>query len=187
MKDKLSALIDGDLDQNAIRPVFDGLRRDASLRKDWDAYCLIGDVIRGERAGSADFVGRVMAGLDEEPIVFAPAASAAASARRSVLRTLMPVAASVMGVAAVGLVAATLYSQEAPAPAAVAVQRIAAQPVIASASAPVLARAQGGGAGVADDPLREYVFAHQGVSGGPMPAAVQYVRTVSASSEGASR
>ncbi|ENO88544.1 sigma-E factor negative regulatory protein [Thauera linaloolentis] len=189
MKDKLSALIDGDLDQNAIRPVFDGLRRDASLRKDWDAYCLIGDVIRGERAGSADFVARVMAGLDEEPIVFAPAVSAAASARRSVLRTLMPIAASVMGVAAVGLVAATLYSQEAPTPATLAVQRIAAQPVVASAPASgVLARVQGGGGqNVADDPLREYVFAHQGVSGGPMPAAVQYVRTVSASSEGPGR
>lgn len=179
MKDKLSALIDGDLDENAIRPVFDSLRRDAELRKDWDAYCLIGDVIRGERVGPADFVGRVMAGLDEEPVVFAPAASKAATVRRSAMRTLMPIAASVMGVAAVGIVAATLYSQQAVAPAAVAVQRVAAQPAVASAA--VSGALAGDIQGAADDPLREYVFAHQGVSGGPMPAAVQYVRTVSAS------
>ncbi|MFT3757832.1 sigma-E factor negative regulatory protein [Thauera sp.] len=181
MKDKLSALIDGDLDENAVRQVFDGLRRDTSLRKDWDAYCLIGDVIRGEQAGSADFVGRVMAGLDDEPIVFAPAASKESAARRSVVRTLMPVAASVMGVAAVGVVAATLYSQEASGPAAVEVQRIAAQPLIATVSVPPPASLAAGIQNAADDPLREYVFAHQGVSSGPVPAGVQYVRSVSAS------
>lgn len=180
MKDKLSALIDGDLDENTMRPVLDGVRRDASLRMDWEAYCLIGDVIRGERAGSTDFVSRVMAGLDAEPIVFAPAASAA-SGRRSVWQAVMPIAASVMGVAAVGIVAATLYSQDASAPSGLAMQRVAAPPVVASTAPATRVQV------AVDDPMREYVFAHQGVSGGPMPAAVQYVRTVSASSEGAGR
>ena len=183
MKDKLSALIDGDLDENTMRPVFDRLRRDDLLRKDWEAYCLIGDLIRGDRLGSVDFVGRVMAGLDAEPTVLAPAATVA---RRSVLQALMPIAASVMGVAAVGLVAATLYSQDAAvSPATVAVQRIAAQPLLAGSAS---LGGQSAGAQVhVDDPMREYVFAHQGVSGGPMPAAVQYVRTVSAQSAGAGR
>lgn len=185
MKDKLSALIDGDLDEFTMCPVFDGLRRDDSLRRDWETYCLIGDLIRGDRAGSAGFVERVMAGLDAEPTVFAPAASAVASTRRSALQSLMPIAASVMGVAAVGLVAATLYSQGASAPATVAVQRNSAQPVMVSSvqSGAIAARVKGSG----DDALREYVFAHQGVSGGPMPAAVQYVRTVSAQNEGDGR
>ena len=186
MKDKLSALIDGDLDENTMRPVFDRLRRDDLLRKDWEAYCLIGDLIRGDRLGSVDFVGRVMAGLDAEPTVLAPAASAATVVRRSALQALMPIAASVMGVAAVGLVAATLYSQDAAvSPATVAVQRIAAQPLLAG-SAPLGSQSAGAQVHV-DDPMREYVFAHQGVSGGPMPAAVQYVRTVSAQSAGAGR
>ena len=186
MKDKLSALIDGDLDENTMRPVFDGLRRDDLLRKDWEAYCLIGDVIRGDQVGSVDFVGRVMSRLDAEPTLLAPAASAVVSARRTAWQALMPIAASVMGVAAVGLVAATLYSQDAAAPsAAVALQRIAAQPLLASSvqSSVLATRTQV----QADDPMREYVFAHQGVSGGPMPAAVQYVRTVSAQSEGVRR
>jgi len=54
-------------------------------------------------------------------------------------------------------------------------------PLIASVGAPAAAPLAAGIEHVADDPLREYVFAHQGVSSGPMPAGVQYVRTVSAS------
>jgi len=185
MKDKLSALIDGDLDEQAMRPIFEGLRRDETLRRDWDAYCLIGDAIRGERAGSVGFVDRVMAGLEDEPTVLAPAAFAGSAAGSGLWHKLMPIAASVMGVAAVGLVAATLYSQEDPVPATIAVQRVAAPPVVASSgsTAVTVSRVQG----LADDPMREYVFAHQGVSGGPMPAAVQYVRTVSAQPEGVGR
>jgi len=185
MKDKLSALIDGDLEEQAMRPIFDGLRRDEALRRDWDAYCLIGDAIRGERTGSLGFVDRVMAGLEDEPVVFAPAALSGSAARTSLWHKLMPIAASVMGVAAVGLVAATLYSQNDPVPATIAVQRVAAPPVVASGGQPAVtvSRVQA----LADDPMREYVFAHQGVSGGPMPTAVQYVRTVSAQPEGTGR
>ncbi|OYD54240.1 anti-sigma 24 factor [Thauera propionica] len=185
MKDKLSALIDGDLDEQAMRPIFEGLRRDEALRRDWDAYCLIGDVIRGERTGSVSFVDRVMSGLEDEPTVFAPVALASSAARSGLWHKLMPIAASVMGVAAVGLVAATLYSQDDPVPATIAVQRVAAPPIVANSaqSAVVVSRVQA----LVDDPLREYVFAHQGVSGGPMPTAVQYVRTVSAQPEGTGR
>jgi len=77
MKDKVSALLDGDLDEQATRMVFDGLRRDPDLRRDWEAYCLIGDVLRGDREGSDDFVSRVMANLDAEPTVPAPRAAPA--------------------------------------------------------------------------------------------------------------
>ena len=39
-----------------------------------------------------------------------------------------------------------------------------------------------------DDAMREYVFAHQGLSrGGPLPAGVQYVRTVSDQRQGNDR
>ena len=46
MKDKVSALLDGDLDEQATRAVFDGLRRDPDLRRDWETYCLIGEIGR---------------------------------------------------------------------------------------------------------------------------------------------
>lgn len=48
--------------------------------------------------------------------------------------------------------------------------------------------APGAGAGLAEDSMREYVFAHQGLArGGPLPAGVQYVRTVSDQREGENR
>ena len=180
MKDKVSALLDGDLDEQATRRVFDDLKRDPDLRRDWEAYCLIGDVLRGDREGSDDFVSRVMANLDAEPTVLAPRA-APASATRRVWQSLMPIAASVMGVAAVGLVAATLYKQDAAAP-----QMLAGAPAVKVVSAAAAVRPVGQAAG--DDAMREYVFAHQGLSrGGPLPAGVQYVRTVSDQRQGNDR
>lgn len=185
MNEKLSALLDGDLERQAGRPVLDGLQKDAGLRKDWEAYHLIGDVLRGEGAGSRDFVARVMAGIDKEPTVLAPGAIAVDSSRERSWRALMPVAASVMGVAAVGLVAASLYSGE-PGVARVAkAQR-------ALPSTPVLAQTQLVDRVPVrlslDERNREYVFAHQGLNmGGPMPGAVQYVRAVSSPAEGSTR
>ena len=95
MKDKVSALLDGDLDEQATRVVFDGLRRDPDLRRDWEAYCLIGDVLRGDRDGSDDFVARVMANLDSEPTVLAPRAAPESMTRQRMWQSLMPIAASV--------------------------------------------------------------------------------------------
>jgi sigma-E factor negative regulatory protein RseA len=57
-----------------MRAVFDGMRKDASLRREWDTYCLIGDACAATRAGSSDFVARVMASLEDEPTVLAPRA-----------------------------------------------------------------------------------------------------------------
>ncbi|MGD9870740.1 MAG: sigma-E factor negative regulatory protein [Thauera sp.] len=178
MKDKVSALFDGDLDDQASHAVLEHMRRHPDLREDWASYCLIGDALRGDRAGSGDFVARVMAELEDEPTLLAPRSQADAAGRRKVWQSLMPLAASVMGVAAVGLVAATLYRQDAPPP-----QLASVAPVVQLVKA-----APGAGAGLAEDSMREYVFAHQGLArGGPLPAGVQYVRTVSDQREGENR
>lgn len=178
MNDKLSALIDGDLDEQSTRLVVDRLNRDDALKSDWNLYCLIGDAIRGEHPGASDLVSRVMSGLEVEPTVLAPRAAANDAARRSVWHSLMPIAASVMGVAAVGLVAATMYSGDAavaPVAQVVSVQRSAAPAGVQSVSVPVAANRSGGQSN------QEYLFVHQAMTGGgPMPSAVQYVRTVSA-------
>ena len=87
--------------------------------------------------------------------------------------------AHALGVAAVGLVAASLYRQDAPAP-QMAVAASPIQLVNSTNLRPVAAPAA--------DPMREYLFAHQGLTrGGPMPAGVQYVRTVSDTREGGAR
>lgn len=174
MKDKLSALFDGNLEEHAVGAALDGLRRDDELRKEWGCYCLIGDVLRGDREGSPDFVNRVMSALDDEPVVLAPRV-APTPARRPLRQVLMPIAASVMGVAAVGWVAAALYGGEGDGTKPVTVERLtvaATVPPTVAARVPVAAETA--------DPHREYLFAHQAMtSGGPIPGAVQYVRTVS--------
>jgi len=93
MKDKLSTLLDGSLDEESMAAMFDLLKRDPSARREWDTWCLIGDVLRGEQGGSPDFVARVMDAVEREPVVFAPARAAASEARRSVWRAMLPVAA----------------------------------------------------------------------------------------------
>lgn len=175
MKDKLSALLDGELDDELRRPVFDALKQDSSLRTDWDAYCLIGDALRGDRACAPDFVSRVMAGLDDEATVLAPRAVAPQAARAGYWRTVMPLAASLMGVAAVGWVAHALYADPAEATGvAVAAPRGPAGEVQVAAVRPPSP------APVAADPHREYVFVHQAMTGGgPIPGAIQHVRAVS--------
>ena len=179
MKDKVSALLDGDLDDQCMRSVFDAMRRDSSLRAQWGTYCMIGDTLRGDRAGSPDFVARVMAGLDGEPTVLTPRSAPSGATQRGLAQRLLPIAASVMGVAAVGLVVASLYRQQAPAP-QLAAGSAQVQLVNAAGVRPAAAPAA--------DPMREYLLAHQGLSrGGPMPAGVQYIRTVADTSEGADR
>ena len=65
MKDKVSALFDGDLDDQGMRAVFDGMRKDASLRREWDTYCLIGDTLRSPslapKSASMSSIARLLA------------------------------------------------------------------------------------------------------------------------------
>ncbi len=187
MKDKLSALLDGELDDATVRPVLDSVQRDRALRTDWDLYCMIGDVLRGDRVGSPDLVSRVMSEIGAEPTLLAPSPSAPRQAANGPWRALMPLAASVMGVAAVGWVAHTLYSEpEAGVQVAGGIQPVnIVEPAPAAPAGPV----RPVGASVAsEDPHREYVFAHQAMTaGGPIPGAVQYVRTVSVAGQDSDR
>ncbi len=177
MKDELSALLDGDLDEASARPVFDAMKRDPVLQSRWNAYCLIGDALRGETGSPGDLSARVMERIREEPTVLAPVRGDSAANATGAWGKVMPLAASVMGVAAVGLVAFSLYSPSEP----VAQNVVIAQPAQAVELASV--RAQAPVASLErDDAHRKFVFVHQSMSGGgPIPGAVQYVRTVSES------
>jgi sigma-E factor negative regulatory protein RseA len=46
MKQKISALMDGELFEDDVGVVLDQLKRDPATRKNWSAYHLIGDVLR---------------------------------------------------------------------------------------------------------------------------------------------
>lgn len=166
MKERVSALLDGALDDDASARVFESIKRDAGLREDWERYCLIGDVLRDESSLSAGFTDKVMASLDGEPTVLAPVRRE----RSAWAARLMPIAASVMGVAAVGWVALTLNG---PGP---EVQRLASAKPAAVVAAPVERVALA----PAEASEREYLFAHQAMApAAGMPGVAHYVRTVS--------
>ncbi|MDR2209314.1 MAG: sigma-E factor negative regulatory protein [Azoarcus sp.] len=194
MKEKLSAMLDGDVDDATARALFTRLKHDPAFRDEWDTYCLVGDIIRGyvppEREG---FSERVMARLENEPIIFAPSggrknvdetgveekakaeerAKAEEKAKSEVMHhfwhnRLLPLAASVMGVLVVGGGMAML-SRDAPAPEVASVLVVETPGTV-----PVVAHSMENGA------RHDYLVAHQALAGGPMPA-VQYVRTVSIS------
>jgi len=70
MKEKLSALIDGELEGDGLHEHLGRLRTDPELQKAWDTYHLIGDTLRGQI--SPAIAHRVVARLREEPTVLAP-------------------------------------------------------------------------------------------------------------------
>lgn len=180
MKEKVSALLDGALDDVASTRLLDSLKRDGALRQDWESYCLIGDVLRDEGVLSADFTRNVMTAIQDEPVIVAPIRKAGSE---GMARHFMPIAASVMGVVAVGVVAMSLNSGGAGADKLAATK--AAPVALASGSAVSAARP----ASVAAEPSdKEYLFAHQAMSpSAAMPGVALYVRTVSDTRQTAQR
>jgi sigma-E factor negative regulatory protein RseA len=174
MKEKLSAMLDGNVDDAMVRALFIRLKHDTAFRNEWDTYCLVGDFIRGYAPPELEgFTGRVMARLEKEPTILVPPArknrKPASTMQYFWQHRLLPIAASMMGVLAVGGVMAVL-SHDAPAPVVASVQAVETPETDLARSV------------VKDGMRHEHLVAHHALAGGrgPMPAAVQYVRTVSA-------
>lgn len=167
MKPDISALLDDELDQGAASRAIDALRRDKALQEAWNVYHLIGDAMRQSPVYSPDLSAKVMVRLAEEPILFVPAAQP----RRAPLRFALPLAAAVMGMAAVGWVALSLNT---PQP-----LELAARPRPANEQVAPVAEQTPAGA------LKEYLVAHQAhAPSGGIQGVAPYVRTVSAIHKG---
>lgn len=171
MSSEVSALLDDGLGEDAGGRLIEALARDEQLRRTWDTYCLIGDSLRRSYPLSTDFTHKVMKRLADEPTVLAP------RARRPIARVLIPLAASVAAMAAIGWFS---LNQDAPQRAQVTVALPAAQPM--QVSQPAIAEAS-----VAEsDYVRErsahavtpYLIVHQAYSPGRGQGVAQYVRAV---------
>ncbi len=82
--ERLSALVDGELDGAVFKAACAAWCDDVQARRDWHAWHLIGDVLRSDDLAShadhdARFLAAVRARLTTEPVVLAPAAPASAS------------------------------------------------------------------------------------------------------------
>jgi sigma-E factor negative regulatory protein RseA len=177
MKEKISALIDGELPAEEAGTQFVLLKTEVELRHAWDTYHLIGDALRGQHG--SELCGRVVALLREEPTVLAPRRMPA-----SLRRTAWYAMSAAASAAAVALVVWTALptlrtnpSGVAMAPDAPAVAESGREVSVVPASATTAAPA---GPVLTAEEAENYLLAHQPYShSSAMQGVAPYVRTVS--------
>ena len=183
--DKISALMDGELDEQQAREQFSRLNRDENLAGSWHTFHRIGDALRGDPELSRDFGGRLAARLKDEPTVLAPRHSPV----RRFTTYALSAAASLSAIGLVGWVALGGDPQT-PQPAQVAKAIPAAvSPVVAPAAPVVTLVPPPQLASVPNDgTMNEYLIAHQGFSPSTsIQGVAPYIRGVSATQLGESR
>ena len=162
--DKISALMDGELDEHQARRQLIRLKQDGELLHCWHTFHLIGDALRGERTLSPEFTRSLSERLAGEPTVLAPRRGAT----KRVMAYALSAAASLSAVALVGWVAffnppPELQTQTAKAP-----------PKPAIAPPQQLANVPNGGK------MNEYLIAHQEFSPSTaIQGLAPYIRGVS--------
>jgi sigma-E factor negative regulatory protein RseA len=156
MTEKISALMDGELEGRAADEALELLRRDAGAAHTWRLYHLMSDAMHGQRQLlSPRFVERVSAQLAAEPAVLAPGAL---PGRTPLQRYAFAAAA---GLAAVGLVGWLAFGPQ-PLP----------QAPVAQAQRPAITV-------LLPDAANDYLLAHQGFSPRmSLQGMAPYVRTV---------
>lgn len=100
--EKISALMDGELDAQDSGRQFQRLQDDSRLAEGWDTYHLIGDCLRSETSPSvsAGFNQRLHDALSKEPTVLAPRPASRRSSN-PLLKFTLPIAAAIAGVSMV--------------------------------------------------------------------------------------
>jgi sigma-E factor negative regulatory protein RseA len=157
MKDKISELMDSELDERACAAAIDALRRDGEAVEAWRTYHLISDAMRDTRILSEGFAARFAARLAAEPTVLAP------MRRQAFPRLAWAAAASAAAVGLVGWLAFAPQREPAPQVAQLPKQ---ARPTVVVRALPKAAN--------------DYLLAHQGFSPRVyLQGMAPYVRTVS--------
>jgi sigma-E factor negative regulatory protein RseA len=156
MTEKISALMDGELEARAADEALELLRRDGEAADTWRLYHLMSDAMHGQRQlVSARFVERVAARLATEPALFA---SGGLPGRTPLQRYALAAAASLAAVALVAWLAFAPQPQ--------------LQPPLAQAQPPALTVSL-------PDAANDYLLAHQGFSPRvSLQGMAPYVRSV---------
>ena len=164
MKDRISALMDGELDDGAAAQTIDTLNQDREALDSWRIYHLISDALRDTQVLSAGFASRVAAELAKEPTVLSH--RGLKTGRAEPPRRALAWAAGVAAVALVGWLGF--------APQQIAVAPVAQAPNAATSSElkPAIVPLPSG--------TNDYLLAHQGFSPRvSLQGMAPYVRTVS--------
>ena len=162
MKEKISELMDGELERHASAGPLDALKAEGEARDAWRRYHLIGDAMRDTRMLSPGFAARVTAKLAAEPTVIAPSRVVQHAPRPRL--QLLSAAASLAAVALVGWFA---FAPQVSEPQLAVAPK---QEILAQETAQVAPPAQ----------ANEYLYAHQGYSPrNSLQGVAPYVRMVS--------
>lgn len=168
MKDRISALMDGELDERAAAQLIDTLGRESEALATWRTYHLIGDAMRDSQLLPEGFASRVSEKLAAEP--------------RSWLA--LSVAASLAAVALVGWLAFAPQQAADPLP----VARAPAPIPVAVSKPPALTQPQKPVMVPLPSAANDYLLAHQGFSPrNSLQGMAPYVRTVSDSAREAGK
>lgn len=105
MKEKLSALLDAELDDYETGPVLKAVGRDPELRKVWERYHLISVTMKNELGAvvPTDLADRVAAVVRDEPTRLAPRTGMRRSRRLAKQVAGVAIAATVAGAAVIAL------------------------------------------------------------------------------------
>ncbi|MGQ0522988.1 MAG: sigma-E factor negative regulatory protein [Betaproteobacteria bacterium] len=168
--DKISALMDGELDERQVEHELARLRQDGTLRDGWHTFHLIGDAMRGERLLLTDVAASLSRRLAVEPTVLAPQRVRARKATTYALSA----AASLGAIALVGWVAVGPQPSREPEMASLQPAVTPTVKVAPAVVAPVTSVPH-------DGSRNEYILAHQGFSPSTaIQGVVPYIRSVSA-------
>jgi sigma-E factor negative regulatory protein RseA len=168
--EKISELMDGELDSRECRVQIQRLEHDPALTGHWETYHLIRDALRNEVDLGPQFSRKVHERLAGEPVIIAPHTRAS----HRVARYALPMAAGLAGIAVVGWLALSSGTMSGG-----SVQTVAQHAAPAAAVAP-LAKSTAPAAQPMDGQVRDYMLAHQEFSPSTaMQGVASYVRTVS--------
>lgn len=177
--ERLSALMDGELEVREAQRELGALKMNLEARENWDTYHLIGDVLRGDALRLGRLQSQFAKRLAAEPTVLAPRLRPAS---RKLVTYALSAAASVTAAAMVAWVALTtndvgtaqqMAAVQQPSQASVAVITPQQAPIV---SVPVQGE------------MNEYLLAHQGFSPSTaIQGVTPYIRSVSATQPASAR
>lgn len=174
--ERVSALMDGELDFNEAAREIARIKQDATRRDVWRTYHAIGDALRGEYAVglSPEFSKRLSEQLALEPVVMAPRLRLPQTKQSWA----MAIAASVAGIAVVSLVAMNVRSPEGGMGIMAKAPTTGAPAAVLQPDGPVIMTPLVSAA--VPEHMHEYLLAHQGISPSTaIQGVTPYIRTVS--------
>lgn len=158
MKQEISALMDGELFEDEAESLLDRVKRDSDAHRDWEAYHLIGDVLRQPEYIHCDLSAKVRERMRDEPTVLAPRGRAV---KQKVRTFALSAAASLVAVGVVAWMSLQVGHEAAP-------QMAMQQNNLRPASVQIKSRSN------------DYLMAHQEFSPSTdMNGGAYYIRTVS--------